>query len=147
MAENTTFDEAKYNKLIAVIEELEDGLVHHATQSDTVPLDTDFQVQPDGQGWQAATNLVSKGKGFGGSVDQQNESLRQGLVKFRNALVAARGIFKDTDDLATYDIGRFVAEYPDFNTGGLGGGGGYGGGGNPFGGDNTPPETEEQPKK
>ncbi|MDU0295109.1 hypothetical protein, partial [Saccharothrix longispora] len=115
MAENVTFDEAKYNKLITVLDELEDGLVHYATQSDTVPLDADFQVQSDGQGWQAAVNLVSKGKGFGGSVDQQNESLRQGIVKFRNALVAAKGIFKDTDDLATYDIGRFVIEYPDFN--------------------------------
>lgn len=112
------FDEAMYNKLIKVLDELEYGLLHKATSSDTIPLDKDFVLMPGSPKWLAAENLLSKGTAFGGSVETQNEALRKGIVKFRNALEAARDVFKETDDLATYDIKTFVQEYPDFNIGG-----------------------------
>ncbi|MBM7773656.1 hypothetical protein JOD54_003860 [Actinokineospora baliensis] len=114
---NITFDEERYNQLIRVLDDMEDAL-RLSTDSDTMPLDSDFTVQPGTQKWQTAINLVTKGKEFGGSVEQQNELIRQAIVKFRNALVAAKGIFKETDDLAEYDITRFIAEFPDFNVGG-----------------------------
>ncbi|WP_026422141.1 hypothetical protein [Actinokineospora inagensis] len=113
-----TFDENRYDQLIDVLNQLEDLLLHQATDSATNPLNADFSTQPGTQKWQAAQDLVTKGKHFGGTIDQQNESIRQAIVKFRNALVAAKGVFKETDDLAQYDISRFVAEYPDLNTAG-----------------------------
>ncbi|GLZ38943.1 hypothetical protein [Actinokineospora sp. NBRC 105648] len=118
MAGNITFDEGRYNQLINIMTDMEYKLLHNATASDTNPLDADFTLQPGTQKWQAAINLVAKGKTFGGSVAQQNELIRQAIVKFRNALEAARDVFKETDDLAQYDISRFVAEFPDFNAGG-----------------------------
>lgn len=118
MGEKITFDETMYNKLIKVLDELEYGLLHRATNSDAMPLDSDFKLTPEGQKWQPAIALLSKGTEFGGSVEQQNEQLRQAIVKFRNALDAAKAVFKETDDLATYDISKFIAEYPDFNVGG-----------------------------
>ena len=118
MAPKITFDENRYNQLIAAMDDLEYKLLHNATDSTTIPLDAEFTLQPGTQKWATATALVTKGKGFGGSVAQQNELLRQAIVKFRNALEAARKVFKDTDDLAQYDISRFIAEYPDFNAGG-----------------------------
>ncbi|PPK70915.1 hypothetical protein V5P93_002774 [Actinokineospora auranticolor] len=118
MGQHITFDETKYNQLIAVLDDMEHDLLHEATESPTNPLDGDFELQPGTQKWDAALDLVNKGKGFGGSVEQQNEKMRQAIVRFRNALVAAKDVFKETDDLAQYDITRFVAEYPDFNTGG-----------------------------
>lgn len=118
MAETITFDEEKYNRLITMLDEMESTLLHSATQSDSIVLDAEFTLQPGSQKWQPAVALVTKGQKFGGSVEQQNEALRQAIVKFRNALVAAKGVFKDTNDLATYDVGRFVAEFPDFNAGG-----------------------------
>ncbi|WP_026422045.1 hypothetical protein [Actinokineospora inagensis] len=115
---NITFDEQRYNQLIGVLDNIENALLHTATASDTNPLDADFTLQPGTQKWALAISLVSKGKTFGGSVAQQNEQIRQAVVKFRNALVAAKGVFKETDDLSQYDISRFIAEYPDFNAGG-----------------------------
>ena len=124
MADQIRFDETKYNQLITVMDELERSLLHDATTSDTLWLDDSFVLQPGKQHWQPAVDLVTKGQKFGTSVTAQNETLRQAIVKFRNSLIAAKGIFKDTHDLATYDVGKFVAEFPDFNAGGgLTGGG------------------------
>lgn len=128
MAEKITFDEEKYNRLIKAMDELEQGLLHKATKYGTTLLNSELTLQPGTQQWEAAKTLVAKGREFGGSVEQQNELLRQAIVKFRNALVAAKAVFKETDDLAEYDISRFVAEYPDFNAGG-GFSGGVGAGG------------------
>jgi hypothetical protein len=118
MPNQITFDENKYNQLIKAMDDLEHGLLHRATTSDAAVLDNEILLQPNNQKWDAAITLVTKGKEFGGSVEQQNEQLRQAIVKFRNALVAAKNVFKETDDLATYDINKFVSEYPDFNAGG-----------------------------
>ncbi|WP_447002026.1 hypothetical protein ACRAKI_19995 [Saccharothrix isguenensis] len=131
MTDKITFDEAMYDKLIAVLDELEQGLLHKATSSGPVPLNSDFTVVPGSPEWKPALDLLNKGKEFGGSVEEKTESLRQALVKFRNALKAAKGVFKDTDDLADYDISSFIAEYPDFQLGSIGGPGAGGSGGGP----------------
>ncbi|OLR93343.1 hypothetical protein [Actinokineospora bangkokensis] len=126
MGTNITFDETKYNQLIKVMDDLEYSLLHNATTSDTVWLDDSFTLQPGKQHWQPAVDLVTKGQKFGASVAAQNETLRQAIVKFRNALVEAKSVFKDHSDLANYEIGKFVAEFPDFNAGGGLTGGGTG---------------------
>ncbi|GAA3677717.1 hypothetical protein GCM10022267_75680 [Lentzea roselyniae] len=119
MPSNITFDEEKYNQLIKVMDDIEASLLRKATTVGPDVLDSEFALQPGSQQWQAAQTLVAKGKEFGGSVEQQQEQLRQDIVKFRNALEAAKSVFKETDDLAQYDVARFVSEYPDFNTGGV----------------------------
>ncbi|MDQ2589058.1 hypothetical protein [Saccharothrix yanglingensis] len=118
MTAKITFDEAMYDKLISAMNELETSLERKATTTDDMTLDADFTVLPGEPRFEAAVKLLNKGREFGGSVEQQNESLRQAIVKFRNALVAAKGVFKETNDLATYDAAGFIAQYPDFNVGG-----------------------------
>lgn len=145
MADKIKFDEAMYDKLIAVLDELEQGLLHKATNSGPLPLGSDFTVVPGSPQWQPALDLLNKGKEFGGSVEEKTEALRQALVKFRNALVAAKGVFKDTDDLAEYDISSFLAEYPDFQRGSMGGPGAGGSGGGPGNGpEDTPGKGDEK---
>ncbi|GGS30371.1 MULTISPECIES: hypothetical protein [Actinokineospora] len=122
MADKITFDEEKYNRLVKAMNELENGLLLESTTTPALVLDGDIILQPGKQPWGPASRLVSKGTEFGGSVEQQNELLRKSIVTFANALEIAKEIFKETDDLATYDIADFVAQYPDFNVGGgLGG--------------------------
>ncbi|MGW5050419.1 hypothetical protein [Actinokineospora sp. NPDC004072] len=122
MANKITFDEEKYNRLLKAMDELERSLLHDATTTPALVLDGEIVLQPGKQHWGPATRLVSAGTEFGGSVEAQNEQFRKALVTFRNALEVAKEIFKETDDLATFDIASFVAQYPDFNVGGgLGG--------------------------
>ncbi|WP_026422622.1 hypothetical protein [Actinokineospora inagensis] len=112
---NITFDENQFDQLATMLDQLEDMVLHHSTNSDTNPLNADFTLLPGTPKWQAAQDMLSKGKHFGGSVQQQNDALRQAIVKFRNALFAAKGVFNETNDLAQYDVNRFVAEFPDLN--------------------------------
>ncbi|MGX7828859.1 hypothetical protein ACTG9Q_27590 [Actinokineospora sp. 24-640] len=118
MAQKIVFDEDKYDQLVKMLDHMEDTLLTYAVNGGDVFLDDTFTLVPRNQKWQPAVDLLTEGQAFGLSVMNQNELLRQAIVKFRNALVAAKGVFKDIDDLATYDVNKFVAEYPDFNAGG-----------------------------
>ncbi|MFC4852604.1 hypothetical protein [Actinophytocola glycyrrhizae] len=113
---NVKFDEGQYNQLINVIADVEAGVFDSVVMGD-VYLGTELKLQPSGQKWPPAVDLVNKGSGFGGSVDTQNTSLGDSLSSFHDALEEAKAVFKNTDDLAAYDATKFTTEYPGFNGG------------------------------
>jgi hypothetical protein len=115
---NIKFDEAQYSTLIGVIAEVSRTL-DDATSIDVVYLDAELHLQPTGQTWEPAVNLVTRGGRFGGSVDTESTNLAKTLSTFHTALEQAKEVFKETDDLAAYDATRFTSEYPGFNSGGL----------------------------
>ncbi|MFI7672973.1 hypothetical protein [Actinophytocola sp. NPDC049390] len=116
---NVKFDEGQYNQLINVIADMEAGVFNSVVMGD-VYLGSELKLQPSGQTWQPAVDLVSRGSNFGGSVDTQTTSLGDSLSSFHDALEDAKAVFKNTDDLAAYDATKFTTEYPGFN-GGLSG--------------------------
>jgi len=115
---NIKFDEAQYLQLIGVIAEVNRTL-DDATSIDVTYLDAELHLQPTGQTWEPAVNLVTRGGRFGGSVDTESTNLAKTLSTFHTALEQAKEVFKETDDLAAYDATRFSSEYPGFNSGGL----------------------------
>lgn len=116
---NLKFDEAQYGQLINVIGEVKTSL-NKAGYIDVTFLDAELKLQPTGQTWEPAVNLVTRGGTFGGSVDTENASLEKTLSTFHSALEQAKEVFKETDDLAAYDATTFTTEYPGFGgTGGM----------------------------
>lgn len=116
---NVKFDEGQYNQLINVIADVEAGVFNSVIMGD-VYLGSVLKLQPSGQKWPPAVDLVKWGSDFGGSVDTQTTSLGDSLSSFHDALEEAKAVFKNTDDLAAYDATKFTSEYPGFN-GGLAG--------------------------
>ncbi|MDA3649898.1 hypothetical protein LZ318_24860 [Saccharopolyspora indica] len=115
---NIQFDEAQYTALIAVIGEIKAGARKAITHND-VYLDAELQLQPMNQTWEPAQKLVKWGGNFGGTVDTENKNLRKKLTQLESGLEKAKVVFKDTDDLAAYDVTKFTTEFPGF-TGGTG---------------------------
>lgn len=113
---NVKFDEASFNQLIGVIGGMKSTL-DDAYMIDVVYLDAELLLQPNGQKWDPAVKLVTRGGNFGGSVETQSESLGKTLSTFHSALEQAKAVFKDTDDLAAYDATKFTTEYPGFSSG------------------------------
>jgi hypothetical protein len=113
---NVKFDEGQYNQLINVIADVEAGAFNSVVMGD-VYLGTELKLQPSGQTWQPAVDLVGRGSTFGGSVDTQTTSLGDSLATFHDALEDAKAVFKNTDDLAAYDATKFTTEYPGFSGG------------------------------
>jgi hypothetical protein len=113
---NIKFDEASYNQLIAVIGGMKSGL-DDSYKIDVVYLDSELLVQPDGQKWPPAQKLVSRGGLFGGSVKRESDALEKSLSTFHTALEQAKGVFKETNDLAAYDATKFTSEYGGFTSG------------------------------
>lgn len=115
---NIKFDEAQYTQLMGVIAQVSTSL-DDATSIDVTYLDAELKLQPSGQTWEPAVNLVTRGGRFGGSVDTETTNLAKTLSTFHTALESAKEVFKETDDLAAYDATRFSSDYPGFNSGGL----------------------------
>ncbi|RKT83059.1 hypothetical protein SAMN05421805_11780 [Saccharopolyspora antimicrobica] len=115
---NIQFDEAQYTALIAVIGEIKAGARKAITHND-VYLDAELLLQPMSQTWEPAQRLVKWGGNFGGTVDTENKNLRKKLSQLESGLEKAKVVFKDTDDLAAYDVTKFTTEFPGF-TGGTG---------------------------
>ncbi|MER7081896.1 hypothetical protein SAMN02982929_03449 [Saccharopolyspora kobensis] len=115
---NIQFDEAQYTALIAVIGEIKAGARKAITHND-VYLDAELLLQPMSQTWEPAQRLVKWGGTFGGTVDTENKNLRKKLSQLESGLEKAKVVFKDTDDLAAYDVTKFTTEFPGF-TGGTG---------------------------
>jgi hypothetical protein len=116
---NIKFDEAQYNQLIGVIAGVQ-GTLDDATSIDVTYLDAELRLQPNGQTWEYATNLVTRGGRFGASVDTESTNLEKSLKSFHAALEQAKEVFKETDDLAAYDATRFSTDYPGFGSSGPG---------------------------
>lgn len=112
---NLKFDEGAYNQLLGVIHSVKIALQEKAARTGGMTIDADWKiVRPYGDDWPPGKDLYDWGHAFGESVEKENGNLRNKLDMFETALVSAKGVFKDTDDLAAYSASVFMSEYPDF---------------------------------
>ncbi|WP_261567483.1 hypothetical protein [Frankia gtarii] len=99
------FDSTKYDQLIAqvgkILQDFTDGA------AGPLPLNGDLQLQPAGQSWQPAADLVAAGKARFGEMGKRNDDLSGSLTDLQAALVQARSIFNDTEDLAAVSVEEF----------------------------------------
>ena len=107
------FDTTAYDQLIKALTGLITDL-QSATDAGAMPLSGDVLLQPDGQTWAPASDLVAAGRSFFGrkfvAVDQ---GLLPMLTNLRDGLVQARSIFQDTEDLATISRADFMQQFPE----------------------------------
>lgn len=114
----TQFDKAHYEQLINFLRSIDDGVntdpMALGTSAD-LKLDNSLatRLKPGSQNWDIAKNLATQAGVFGNSAHQRYTSVEEDLRAFAKALKDAEGVFEDTDDLATYDAGKFSQEHPD----------------------------------
>ncbi|KJE20392.1 hypothetical protein FF36_05291 [Frankia torreyi] len=105
MSGTIRFDSGKYDQLItqlgAALKELGDGA------AGPLALTADVQLQPSGQTWQPAVDLVGAGTALFGLISENNDSLKTGLGDLSTALAQGRSIFNDVEDLAAATAGQF----------------------------------------
>ncbi|MGF7234583.1 MAG: hypothetical protein ACQSGP_06455 [Frankia sp.] len=105
MTATIQFDSAKYDQLIAQLDPTLQELAEGA--AGPLPLTADVQLQPTGQTWQPAIDLVAAGTGLFGLISGTNDSATSSLTSLRTALIQGRSIFNDVEDLATVTAARF----------------------------------------
>ena len=109
------FDADQYNQLINALTTVIDGLLE-TTRTGSVPLQQDVKLQPDGQTWAPAAELLAAGGDFFARKYQSvTEGMLPRLTALRDSLVQARSIFQDTEDLATISRADFVQDFPELN--------------------------------
>ncbi|WP_235488917.1 hypothetical protein, partial [Frankia sp. AvcI1] len=105
MSGTIEFDSAKYDQLIGqlggTLQEFTDGA------AGPLPLTADVQLQPAGQTWAPAVDLVGAGTSLFGMISETNDFLVNGVTDLRAALAQGRSIFNDTEDLATVTAEQF----------------------------------------
>ena len=109
------FDADRYNQLINALTTVIEGL-QKTTTAGSVPLSRDVKLQPDGQTWEPAVDLVAAGAQF---FTLKYQSVTNGLLPqltaLRDGLIQAKSIFQDTEDLATISRADFVKDFPALN--------------------------------
>jgi hypothetical protein len=109
------FDAGQYNAVINALTTVIEGL-QNITTTRAVPLSVNMKLQPDGQTWDPAVELVAAGAEF---LAKKHQSIANGmlprLTTLRDGLIAAKSIFQDTEDLATVSRADFVKDFPDLN--------------------------------
>jgi hypothetical protein len=114
-AARIAFDATEYDKLLTVMGALINDMSDSPTRDGGVgpaPLDGGLLLQPDGQTWQPAVDLVSAGQAFGDTVHTNTTTLLHELEAFHDALCAARGVFSKAGDLARLSAESFRSDYP-----------------------------------
>jgi vacuolar-type H+-ATPase subunit C/Vma6 len=112
------FDRAHYEQLINFLKGIDDNVntdpMVLGTTAD-LKLDNSLatRLKPGSQNWDIAKNLAAQAGVFGNSAHQRYTSVEAELRAFAKALKDAEDVFEDTDDLATYDAGKFAQEHPD----------------------------------
>ncbi|HEY0537486.1 MAG TPA: hypothetical protein VGD53_03915 [Actinoallomurus sp.] len=114
----TAFDKDHYDQLITYLKGVDDdvnsdpgalGSSSHLKLDDSV----DTMLHPGSKSWGAAQRLTGQAKTFGGSVQSRYTSIENEVRTFGSSLKDAEDVFKDTQDLATYDASQFSQNYPD----------------------------------
>ncbi len=115
-----SFNAADYDGLIATVRDLvnELGDYDRGAAGTLSPPDGNWLLQPDGQVWDTAANLVEAGKTFGGVLGAHADALLTRLEALLDALCSARAIFSRVDDLAACSAGSFGSEYPQLRPSG-----------------------------
>jgi hypothetical protein len=110
------FDSEDYELLITQLGTVINELTS-ITGSGPVPLSEKVKLQPDGQTWSPAVELVSAGEEFFG---RKHAAVHTGLVprltNLRDGLIQARSVFQDVEDLATSSRADFVKDFPALDT-------------------------------
>lgn len=114
----TQFDKAHYEQLINFLMNLDSGVNHEPLflgTSANLKLDSTLnpRFKPGSQNWPVTKNLIAAAGVFGDSVHKRLVALEEDWRAFVKALKDAEEVFKDTEDLATYDAGKFAKDYPD----------------------------------
>jgi hypothetical protein len=117
MSATLRFDSAKYDQLIsqvdATLQELGEGA------NGPLSLSGDARLQPAGQTWQRAIDLVTAGSGLFGLISGENDSAVSQMTNLRTGLAQGRSIFSNVEDLTTVTAAQFdqVVGHPLNSTG------------------------------
>ena len=110
-----TFDSGQFDQVITALTTVIDGLTA-GTTTGSVPLSRDVRLQPDGQNWTPAIDLVAAGKTYFTNLNNNVVSMLPYLTSVRDAMISAKSIFQDTEDLATMSRADFVRAFPALDT-------------------------------
>jgi hypothetical protein len=119
----TQFDKAHYEQLLAYLLSVEndvDTSPRRLGPSADLKLDSTLtsRFHPGSQDWSVAKDFLTQSGTFGNSVHTRLATFETDIRAFYKALKDAEEIFEKTDDLATYDAGKFGNDYPDVTGGG-----------------------------
>jgi hypothetical protein len=108
------FNAADYDRLIGAVRDLINHLGDHVPNAAGTlsPPDGNWLLQPDGQVWETAANLVDAGKSFGSRLQADATTLLSRLQVLYDALCSVRAVFSDVGDLATCTAKSFASEFP-----------------------------------
>lgn len=114
----TAFDKSHYDQLITFLNSIDDNINTDPTAlgpSANLKLDPTLPTmfKPGSQNWDVAKNLVTKAGNFANSAHTRYTTVEQDVRTFVHALKGAEDVFENTNDLATYDAGKFERDYPD----------------------------------
>jgi hypothetical protein len=112
MSGTIKFSADTYNRLISELGTLVDGL--HEAETGHFPLTADVQVQPAGQVWQPAADLVAAAQKQLGAMHQWNSSTADAVTGLSTALTRAKAVLRNVDDLATLAVQKFQPELGDW---------------------------------
>ncbi len=108
------FDADQYNLLITTLTTVIDGL--QETTVGPVALQENVKLQPEGQTWSPAVELVAAGTTF---FSQKHASVTTRtlprLTALRDSLLEARTIFPNLDDFTAISRVDFVGAFPDLD--------------------------------
>jgi hypothetical protein len=111
MAATIVFGSDQYDKLITHVGSLITDL-QNLTSTGPAPLSANLLLQPDGQTWQPAVDLVAAGKAF---FEPERalltDTILPQLTTLQHGLSAARSIFSNAEDLATASSAEFLKEF------------------------------------
>jgi hypothetical protein len=114
----TSFDKAHYEQLLAYLLSVEKDVdINPKLLGPSVDLKLDPTLSttfhPGSQDWSTAKAFLDRAGAFGNSVHTRLAGFETDVRNFYTALKNAEGIFEKTNDLATYDAGKFGQDYPD----------------------------------
>jgi hypothetical protein len=121
------FSAADYDQLVAVVRDMVNDLggndagARYSTNGscDTFASADDgrWLLQPDGQAWQPAADVVEAGKAFGNVLGAHAAALLSQLEALFDGLCSARAIFSRVDDLAACSAESFASGHPQLRLG------------------------------
>lgn len=110
----TKFDQARYELLIGFLAGSESTLSQQIMIQPNSDVDfKDPLFLAGSAGWHPAAHLTEQVKALSTSVFDRLGEVDTEYTQFADALVRAKKVFEDTDDLATYSAAQFSEKYPD----------------------------------
>ena len=111
MAATIAFSSDQYDQLITHIGTLVTDL-QKLTTSGPAPLSANLLLQPDGQTWAPAADLVAAGKAFfEPERSLLDDTILPQLTTLQQGLIAAKSIFSNAEDLALASSADFLKEF------------------------------------